>query len=262
MNRITKSLLVMGALAFAAQGQMVQDRRAIFKGSASPDGGKCTIEVDVDDVAQVEISGDMGRIRTLSGQPSVWRRFECSSPMPPNVADFRFSGVDGRGRQVLVSDPRNNRGVAVIRIEDPKGGREGYTFDITWRAGAPVSGGFGGGVGPDRGRDGDRRDDDRRDGDRRDADRRDGDRRDGDRWEASKAIASCQDVVRDRAARDYGIRDLDFRRAAFDDNPGRGDWVVGTFVGRGRGRDRDEYNFSCSVDFDGRRVRDVRIDRR
>ena len=84
----------------------------------------------------------------------------CTGPLPRNVADFRFSGVDGRGRQTLVSDPRNNRGVAVIRIEDPQGGREGYTFDITWS---------GGGGGPqDRGGN-DRRDSDRRDGDRRDA---------------------------------------------------------------------------------------------
>jgi hypothetical protein len=233
----------MGALAIVANAQMVQDRKAIFRGSPMPDGGKCTIEVDVDDVAQVEISGDMGRIRTLSGQPAVWRRFECSSPMPPNMADFRFSGVDGRGRQTLVSDPRNNRGVAVIRIEDSKGGREGYTFDVEWRgAPPPVGGGFG-----------------RRDGDRPDGDRGgDG----GGRWAADKAIASCQDAVRDRAARDYGIRDLDFRRAAFDDRPGRTDWVMGSFVGRGRGRDRDEYNFSCAVDFNGRRVRDLQIQRR
>ncbi|HXP83204.1 MAG TPA: hypothetical protein VN841_00700 [Bryobacteraceae bacterium] len=240
MSRIAKALAVTAVLALAAQGQMVQDRRAAFRGSPVPDGGKCTIEVDVDDVAQVEISGDMGRIRTLSGQPSVWRRFECSGPLPPNMADFRFSGVDGRGRQTLVSDPRNNRGVAVIRIEDPKAGREGYTFDIEWRGAAPVSGDVG----------------------RRDGDRRDGDRRDGDRWEASKAIASCQDAVRDRAGRDYGIRDLDFRRTVFDDNPGRSDWVVGSFVGRGRGRDRDEYSFSCAVDFDERRLRDVQIQRR
>jgi hypothetical protein len=233
----------MGALMGVAHAQLVQDRRASFRGSPSPDGGKCTIEVDVDDVAQVEVSGDMGRIRTLSGQPAVWRRFECSGPMPPNMADFRFSGVDGRGRQTLISDPRNNRGLAVIRIEDPKGGREGYTFDIEWRGAAPVGGDFG-----------------RRDGDRRDGDRRDGDRRD-DRWAADKAIAGCQDAVRDRAGRDYGIRDLDFRRAVFDDAPGRTDYVIGTFVGRGRDRDR-EYTFSCTVDFGGRRIRDLQIQRR
>lgn len=100
------------------------------------DNGKCTIEVVVDDVAEVEISGDMGRLRTLSGQPAEWRRLECSDPLPQRPAEFRFIGVDGRGRVELVRDPRDNRGRAVVRIEDTKGGREGYTFDLEWRVGS------------------------------------------------------------------------------------------------------------------------------
>jgi hypothetical protein len=55
--------------------------------------------------------------------------------MPTRPYDFRFRGVDGRGRQDLVRDPGNG-GVAVVRIEDRKGGREGYTFDIMWRGGS------------------------------------------------------------------------------------------------------------------------------
>ena len=51
--------------------------------------------------------------------------------MPPNPANFHFAGVDGRGRQQLIRDPRDG-GVAVVRIEDPKSGSEGYTFDLTW----------------------------------------------------------------------------------------------------------------------------------
>jgi hypothetical protein len=53
--------------------------------------------------------------------------------MPANPGDFRFEGIDGRGRQQLVRDPRNG-GVAVVRIEDPAGGSEGYTFDLIWSA--------------------------------------------------------------------------------------------------------------------------------
>jgi hypothetical protein len=66
--------------------------------------------------------------------------------------------VDGRGRQTLLRDPSSNRGTAVVRIEDPQGGREGYTFDIEWRgaggSGYRGDGGGGGGVvdrGPDDG---------------------------------------------------------------------------------------------------------------
>ena len=99
------------------------------------DRGKCTIEVNVDGVAEIEIRGDEGRMRTLSGAASTWRRMECTGPLPLNPLDFHFSGVDGRGSQKLLRDPASNRGTAVVRIEDPQSGREGYTFDIEWRGG-------------------------------------------------------------------------------------------------------------------------------
>jgi hypothetical protein len=59
--------------------------------------------------------------------------------MPANPVDFRFAGVDGRGRQQLIGDPRNG-GAAVVRIEDPDNGSEGYTFDLTWRNGGAPTG--------------------------------------------------------------------------------------------------------------------------
>ncbi|MCX7605313.1 MAG: hypothetical protein N2036_14655 [Bryobacteraceae bacterium] len=110
--------------------------QARIRGGGSPDQGKCTAEVEVDGVAEVALHGSEGRIRTISGQPATWRRLDCTGPLPSNFADFRFRGVDGRGRQTLLNDPRTNRGIAVVRIEDPQGGREGYTFDVEWRAGA------------------------------------------------------------------------------------------------------------------------------
>src|SRR6202035_5217185 len=61
---------------------------------------------------------------------------ECTGPLPRNPRDFRFAGVDGRGRQQLVRDHRNG-GAAIIRIDDPGGGSEGYTFDIMWGNAAP-----------------------------------------------------------------------------------------------------------------------------
>jgi hypothetical protein len=126
-------------LAGPTFAQQVATFRAQIRGGG--DHGKCTIEVDVDGVAEIEIQGDQGRMRTLSGNPAGWRRMECNQPLPPNPVDFRFSGVDGRGRQTLLRDPSSNRGVAVVRIEDPQGGHEGYTFDIEW--------GGGGGYRPD-----------------------------------------------------------------------------------------------------------------
>jgi len=139
MRSSTRTLwtVLAGGLALATPmlAQPVASYRAQIRGGVG-DHGKCTIEVQVDGVAEIEIQGDQGRMRTLSGNPSVWRRMECNEPLPPNPADFHFSGVDGRGRQTLLRDPSSNRGVAVVRIEDPQGGSEGYTFDIEWRAGS------------------------------------------------------------------------------------------------------------------------------
>ena len=124
-------LTIAGALALAGSltGQGFE-RRATMRGGGG-DRGKCTIEVVVDVSAEVEIRGDRAVLRTIGRQPAQWRRFECDSIMPPNPADFRFQGIDGRGRQTLVRDPREG-GPAVIRIDDPKSGQEGYTFDIMW----------------------------------------------------------------------------------------------------------------------------------
>jgi hypothetical protein len=213
----------------------------------SGNSGKCTIEVNVDGAADIEIRGTTARMRTLSGQVARWVRFQCNAPFPVGgMSDFRFRGIDGRGRQTLVRDPRNNGGVAVIRIEDPHGGSEGYTFDIEWSGG--YSGGGGGGFG--RGREGryDGRDDY-------------GDGRRGGGFGAGndqdRAVRMCQDAVRSRASRDYGIRSPDFERTTLDNGSGRQDRVIGTFRG---GRDR--YEFSCSVDSRSGSIRSVDLRRR
>ena len=245
-------------------------RRASIIGGRSPDQGKCTVEVVVDGAAEIEIRGDTATMRNLSGQPPQWRRFECSTPLPANPGEFRFAGVDGRGSQQLVRDPRNG-GSAVVRIEDRDNGSEGYTFDIFWsggggnytsqdRGGPPPPQQDRGGFGPppqqDRGFDGPPpRDQDRGFGGppprAYDRDRGDQDRR----FTTEQAIRACQDRVREQAGRRLGTSQIDFRRTAMDDQPGRNDWVLGNFAVARRGDRRDFYSFSCSVDFDSGRVR-------
>lgn len=134
--KTTLMIIAFAAVAgqLSAQYRSVDTRRASIRGGGG-DQGKCTIEVEVDGAAEVEILGDTGRLRTLSGQRASWRRFECTGPLPTSPVDFRFRGIDGRGNQNLVADPRSGRGGAVVRIEDSKGGREGYTFDLEWRGG-------------------------------------------------------------------------------------------------------------------------------
>lgn len=225
-------------------------RRASIVGGGGNNGGKCTIEVVVDGAAEVQINGDSATLNNLSGRPPEWRRFECTGRMPFNPGEFRFEGRDGRGRQELVRDPRNG-GPAVIRIEDPQNGAEGYTFDILW-------GGGQGYVGPVTG--GPRYGDDQRGN----VDPRYGDinrdRQPGVRFSADQGIAVCRDEVRRRVAEQYGTPEIEFRQMRLDDNAGRADWITGSFFLR-RDRDRDQpHRFGCSVDFETGRVRSVQID--
>lgn len=188
----------------------------------------------MDGAAEVEIRGDNAVLRNLKGQPPQWRRFECNAPLPANPVNFRFNGVDGRGRQTLVSDPSRG-GTAVVRIEDPDNGTEGYTFDIRWAFG----GGFQGG--PDRGRVDDR------------------DRGPSRRFTTEQAVSACQDAAREQAGGRWNTREVEFLRTAIDDQPGRNDWVVGTLAVRRFDR-REVYRFSCSVNFETGRLRSAQIE--
>ena len=124
MNRLCVLLLTCAAALSA------QVRTANINGGRG--GGKCTIELVVDGVAEVEIRGDTAEIHTREGRPATWRRFDCNHPMPPVPAAFRFRGIDGRGTQHLLHKPGPD-GPAVILIEDYKRGREAYTFDIFFK---------------------------------------------------------------------------------------------------------------------------------
>jgi hypothetical protein len=231
MNPFERRFLLLTAAAVLVVPICAQtaERRATLTGGGGNDAGKCTIEVYVDGSADVEIRGDHGLLRTLSGQPAQWRRFECSGPMPANPGEFRFSGVDGRGRQELVQDPGRGRGSAIVRIQDSSGGAEGYTFDLVWhRAGLDFN---------PSGRPLDGRD------------------RGGSPNDAARA---CQQAVRERANQQYGFRDIDFRGVNTDDNPGRHDRIMGSFDVR-RGNYPVTYRFSCSVDSANGRVQGVEI---
>ena len=105
-----QNLLALGTLvavagsAFAQQGLQ---RRANMVGGGGPDYGKCTVEVVVDGGAQVEIRGDTATLRDTNGQTPQWRRFECTSPLPANPANFRFAGGTGRRtRHAALADAR------------------------------------------------------------------------------------------------------------------------------------------------------------
>jgi len=129
---ITASILLFVA---SASAQTIQAQ--ITGGGGS---GKCTFEVRVDSIADVQIRGNQGHLQTKQGLRAQWVRLKCNQPLPRNPNNFRFNGIDGRGKQYLLRDPNQNNGVAVIRIEDPKSGMEGYTGDILWNGGSNSGG--------------------------------------------------------------------------------------------------------------------------
>lgn len=210
-------------------------RRATITGGGGGGAGKCTLEVNVDGAAEIEVFGDNGQLRTVSGQDAFWRRFQCNAPLPRNPVDFRFVGVDGRGSVKLLRDPRGNGGRAVVRIDDPKGGREGYTFDLEWRASGrpgwsdgPPPPPYGWGPGPGG-------------------------------FPAAKAIQACQSAVTTRLNQS-GYPQVSFGTTVPDNNPGRHDWVTGSVTGTRR-FGSTLFTFSCSVDFSSGWVRSVDVRR-
>ncbi len=235
-KQIFLGAVILAGLMQTANANPVSRRAAITGGRGN---GRCTIEVTVDGAAEVEISGDLGLLTTLSGQPAAWRRFQCNAPLPRNPADFRFARIAGRGPMRLLQDPRSTGGRAVIHISDPQGGRGVYSFDLQW--GGSRGGGWAPGPPappppghwPSPGPGG---------------------------FPMARAIRVCQDSVTDRLNRD-GYQYVNFERIIPDDNPSRHDWVVGS-VSASRGYGSTWFSFSCSVDFSSGRVRSVDVRRR
>jgi hypothetical protein len=250
MNRLLISSITAWVAVALPAGAQEMTRRANV-GNGNPESGKCTIEVVVDGTAEVTINGDTATLRNLQGQLPQWRRFECTSRMPNNPANFRFQGIDGRGRVDLVRDPRNG-GVAVVRIEDRDGGAEGYTFDLIW-------GGFDRGGYPNY--------TSNRPDYRPDYDRPGGQSgwtggiwRGGGIWgtgeyAARQAVRVCRDEVRQMANQRFGPGNVTFYDLRLQDQPDRRDWVMGAFSLRGR-----RHDFACSVNFDNGNVRWANID--
>lgn len=203
------------ALAAVAAAQPIPQRAAIV-GGGNPNVGQCTISVVVDGQAEIEIRGGNASMRDLGGAPPQWRAFECTSAMPPNPANFQFAGLNGRGHQNLIAEPRDGS-PAVIRIEDPEGGASEYTFRFMWSNNP---------AGQDRGpsaartnqgyqgdpRQGDARQGDYRQGDSRQNDNRAGDYRQGD----PRQDVDAYHRDRDASFRENNGRSLFFQRIRED----------------------------------------------
>jgi hypothetical protein len=121
-------------LSLGIAGAQAVPQRAAIVGGGNSDTGQCTVMVSVDGNAQVDVMGADGMLRNLGGVAPKWRRFECTSAMPPNPPNFQFTAVSGRGHQNLVAQPRSGVS-AVVKIEDTEGGAGDYAFRLTWSNG-------------------------------------------------------------------------------------------------------------------------------
>lgn len=266
MRKSNLTIGILMAVAGSLTAQTLQ-RKATFVNGGNSNGGKCTVEVVVDGSAEVQIRGNTATLRNTGGQSPQWRRFECTGAMPANPPDFRFAGVDGRGRQTLARDPRNGNGTAVVEIQDSEGGAQGYTFDLFWGNG-------GGPVTQDRNQQ-DRNQQDRNQQDRNQRDRNQqnrplegsdqrgfdrGDFRGGQTFTANQAVDVCQNSIKGQAVSRFRTPNIDIRAIAIDNNPGRQDWVTGELAVRKRFGRQNVYRFSCSVDFRTGQVRTAQID--
>ena len=215
--------------------------------------GQCDIRLRVDNEAEVSVRGNMVYVRTISGRDARDDGSECNDPLPARrIGGFNFEVRDRRGDIELLSEPTARSDYrAVVRIRDSDGGEGRYHFRLSWQM-------DGGGYGPDvSSRPGDRRRGDYGDGRRRDY-------RDGRRGGAASfgfAIDACNDAVSDRIAEQYRYADVEILNIRAENGPGSNDYVDGEVVGW-RGRASVTFSFSCQVDLNTGRLRNVSVRRR
>jgi len=227
-----RSILVLTAASASLHAQTFH-RQAAIAGGGDREHGRCSIEMVVDGAAEIAVRGNDATVTNLKGRAPELTRFECTSPIPSNPAEFRFEGT-GRGRVEMISAAQAGQ-AAVIRVEDPEDGADRYSITLSWRAGGPAmsqSGPINDGREPYRER----------------------------QFTTEQAVEVCKENVRRQAADRFRTGDLTFRETHIDDAPGRSDWVLGNLEARSPGRPDQVVKFSCSVDFRTGQVRSAQIE--
>ena len=79
------------------------------------------------------------------------------------------------------------------------------------------------------------------------------------RFTTQQAVQVCESSIRQQAEQRFRTDSINFRGTALDNNPGRQDWVMGTFDVRASLGRNETYSFSCSVNFDTGQVRSAQI---
>lgn len=88
----------------------------------------------VDDVAEIRIRGRRAEFFSRSGAPLFNVRYEMTGAgLPEASMPLDLRRFAGRGNVYIAQYPRAmNDWTAVVRIDDSRGGSDGYAFDLRW----------------------------------------------------------------------------------------------------------------------------------
>jgi hypothetical protein len=87
----------------------------------------------VDDTVQVVIRGRRATTNTLSGSQTYDARADFNGRLPRDNTRVSVNKTNGRGRVYVVQQPnRRNNYTTIVQIVDNKGGRDRYSFTLSW----------------------------------------------------------------------------------------------------------------------------------
>lgn len=129
---VAKLLLPLLAVSAVAAAEPVL-KQATLTGDGQSAAGKCTMEVILNGSAVIDLLGPTASLRSLTGEPLGWRRFECTAILPPNPDGFQLRLTSGRGRLTLLRHPLlDGGGPASFRVKSSVEFPEVFVLEIIW----------------------------------------------------------------------------------------------------------------------------------
>jgi len=103
-------------------------------GLGARDAGGLRFRANVDDVAEIQIRGRRVNVITRSGRRLYDVHYDVrGAGLPDYARPLDLRRFAGRGNVVIAQYPREwNNWTAIVRIDDSRGGPDGYDFDLRW----------------------------------------------------------------------------------------------------------------------------------
>ena len=132
MHRFIVFLTLLAAVPAWADTQF--RARQMTRRDVPPGKGQCDIRLQVDNVVEVSVRGDLVSVHNAAGQDARDDGSECNAPLPDHdLKNFAFEVTDKRDEIRLVEQPtRENHFRALVYIHDGPGGFGRYVFRLSW----------------------------------------------------------------------------------------------------------------------------------